>query len=140
MILFINTADESKVFIGLAENKVFLAGKEFLAKHRQAEKLLIEISSLLNKNKYNLQSIKKIAVVQGPGPFTALRIGIATANALSWSLKIPVAGIRLTDFNNFNSGFNLNSLEFKDEKKDKMNLINPYYGREPNITLKKNSD
>ncbi len=40
----------------------------------------------------NLKEIKAIAVNQGPGSYTGTRVGITIANALGWSLAIPVVG------------------------------------------------
>ncbi len=135
MILIINTADESKVFIGLAKNDNFLIKKEFQAKFRQAEKLLVEINKLLSAKNYQLKTIRGIAVVTGPGPFTALRIGIATANTLAYGLKVPIIGIKLTEFVDLSG---LLKISWQKINKGKLgNIIKPFYGKEPNITLKK---
>ncbi len=56
----------------------------------QAEKLLPAIEKLLQKNKVKLKDLTKIVVQNGHGSFTALRLGIATANALTFALQIPV--------------------------------------------------
>jgi tRNA threonylcarbamoyl adenosine modification protein YeaZ len=37
--------------------------------------------------------ITQIACVLGPGGFMSLRVGVATANALAWGLKIPSCGV-----------------------------------------------
>ncbi len=44
-----------------------------------------------------LEKIERIAVTTGPGGFMSLRVGLSIANALSWSLKIPIAGTHLAD-------------------------------------------
>lgn len=38
-----------------------------------------------------LHNIQGILVYKGPGSFTGLRIGISTANSLTYSLGIPIA-------------------------------------------------
>jgi len=38
-----------------------------------------------------------IAVGVGPGPFTGLRVGIAFARAMAWTLEIPVVGVCTLD-------------------------------------------
>jgi tRNA threonylcarbamoyladenosine biosynthesis protein TsaB len=41
---------------------------------------------------YGLGTISGIVVFQGPGSFTGLRIGVSVANALAYSLAIPIVG------------------------------------------------
>lgn len=43
------------------------------------------------------KAFDRIAAVTGPGGFMSLRVGISLANALSDGLKIPLAGIHLSD-------------------------------------------
>jgi len=134
MILIINTADQKQVFIGLVKKDKLVAKKKFQAQYQQAEKLLVEIDKLLSAKSYQLKAIKGIAIVIGPGPFTALRIGVITANTLAWALSIPVAGIKLTEFKNINE---LVKISEKRIKKAKVGtIIKPFYGKEPNITKK----
>lgn len=40
-----------------------------------------------------LRRIEKVIVHQGPGGFTGLRVGVATANALAYALGLPVVGV-----------------------------------------------
>lgn len=135
MILVINTADERKVFLGLLDRGKWLTRKEFLAQYQQAEKLLTEINKLLKKQACKLTDLQAILVINGPGPFTALRIGIVTANTLAWALKIPMVGIKLSEFKNFDE---LVKIAEKKVRKAKVGaIIEPFYGKEPNITVKK---
>lgn len=60
------------------------------APRQQAEKLLPAIDRMLRTKKIKLNAIKKIVVVNRGGSFTSLRIGVLTANALGYALKIPV--------------------------------------------------
>ncbi len=64
------------------ENKQ-LASKQFV--------LLLE--DLLSSHKLQLHDLSFIAVNQGPGPFTTLRIVIASVNGLSFASNIPLIGI-----------------------------------------------
>lgn len=50
---------------------------------------------LLNKNKLMLKDIEAVDVVEGPGSFTGLRVGVSIANALGFLLNIPVNGKKI---------------------------------------------
>ena len=60
---------------------------------RHAEKLLPLVAALLDQGGIELGDVERIAVGLGPGTFTGLRIGIATARALAQALEIPVVGV-----------------------------------------------
>lgn len=51
------------------------------------------IDKLFNNNNLRINQVNKIFVVNGPGSFTGLRIGVTIAKTLAWSLKIPVVPI-----------------------------------------------
>jgi tRNA threonylcarbamoyl adenosine modification protein YeaZ len=135
MILIIHTADAKQVFIGLVDKGKLVAKKKFQAQYQQAEKLLPQIDKLLKTHNLKLKTLAGITVVNGPGPFTALRIGVVTANTLASVLKIPVAGIKLTEFKNIDELIKISEGKIKKTKKG--TIIEPFYGKEPNITLKK---
>lgn len=55
--------------------------------------LLSEIDFLLSRQGWSLQELDLVAVGTGPGSFTGIRIGIATAMGIAQSTSIPFAGI-----------------------------------------------
>jgi tRNA threonylcarbamoyladenosine biosynthesis protein TsaB len=55
--------------------------------------LLSSIQLLMNRLNWDLNDLNLVAVGIGPGSFTGIRIGIATALGISQSLSIPFAGI-----------------------------------------------
>jgi tRNA threonylcarbamoyladenosine biosynthesis protein TsaB len=57
----------------------------------KAEALLADIDLLLRDNGYTVSDLGLIAVSAGPGSFTGIRIGIATALGLSTGLGIQMA-------------------------------------------------
>jgi tRNA threonylcarbamoyladenosine biosynthesis protein TsaB len=60
---------------------------------RHAAILLPSIVELLEREAVSWDDLDRIAVGIGPGTFTGLRIGIATAKALSRSRGIPLVGV-----------------------------------------------
>ena len=87
MKLSIDTSDSKKTIVSIGE-KIFERKNSDL----KSQKLLELIDEALKKENIKLTDISEIEVNLGPGSFTGLRIGVSTANALSWALKIPVNG------------------------------------------------
>ena len=58
-----------------------------------AENLLPEVEGLLERVQWQLEDLQGIGVVVGPGSFTGVRIGIATAMGLQAGLSIPTVGL-----------------------------------------------
>ena len=58
-----------------------------------AEKLHVFINEILLKAKLNFQDLKAIAVSQGPGSYTGLRIGVSSAKGLCYALNLPLIAI-----------------------------------------------
>lgn len=94
-ILFIDLASSKKMFALVSEKKTLSSAE---IDDRTGEELLLSaIESLLKKAGWKFEDLTHIAAVSGPGGFMSLRVGISLANALSWSLKIPIVGIHLSD-------------------------------------------
>ena len=55
--------------------------------------LLPALDGLLAQTQRSLGEVEAICVSQGPGNFTGLRLGLATAQGLALSLEIPVAPV-----------------------------------------------
>lgn len=91
-ILYIDTSS-SYFYAGIAEDNNLLAEvkKEFGTS--LSEEALPEIVSLFTKTNLTAKDIDKIIVVNGPGSFTGIRIGITIAKVYAWSLNIPITTI-----------------------------------------------
>lgn len=59
----------------------------------RAEELLLAISLLLERSGIGRGEISRLAVSTGPGSYTGIRIGIATALGLKNGLNIPCVGL-----------------------------------------------
>lgn len=66
-------------------------------RQRHAEILTPSISRVLAEAGAAPGDLQAIAVGVGPGPYTGLRVGLATADALGNALKIPVHGVCTLD-------------------------------------------
>lgn len=74
--------EESKLIDAISESKRY-ASKNFI----------IRLQQLLERNNITMDNIQYMAVNQGPGPFTTLRVVLASTNGLSFAKKIPMIGI-----------------------------------------------
>ncbi|MBT3835205.1 tRNA (adenosine(37)-N6)-threonylcarbamoyltransferase complex dimerization subunit type 1 TsaB [Candidatus Peribacteria bacterium] len=92
--LFINTASNPN-FLALCTEEATLSICD-LPTHGN-EEIMPKIEEILDLNNLEYKDLDQIACAIGPGGFTSLRTGIAVANTLSYSLKIPAAGIHLSD-------------------------------------------
>lgn len=61
--------------------------------YSHAEKLHLFIEEALQKAGIMFQDLKAVAVSQGPGSYTGLRIGVSAAKGLSYSLNIPLIAV-----------------------------------------------
>jgi len=130
MTLYINTTQNDFIEIGLKDKSKLIVVKKFKSHRTQAEKLLLAIEKLLKVHKLKLSDLAGLEVENRGGSFTSLRIGVVTANALGYALGIKVAGNQKSK----------KSVEFKSGSRVKPGMtaiIEPIYGREPDITAKK---
>ena len=64
---------------------------------RHAENLVPAIQFICTQAQIELSEISVVAVDVGPGLFTGLRVGIATAKSLAYALKVPMIGVPSLD-------------------------------------------
>lgn len=62
-----------------------------------ARTLAPAIARLLDRQRLSPRDVHAIAVVQGPGSFTGLRVGAATAKTMAWALGIPLIAVDALD-------------------------------------------
>ena len=61
--------------------------------YSHAEKLHVFIEEILKEANLKFSDLKAIAVSQGPGSYTGLRIGVSTAKGLCYALDIPLIAL-----------------------------------------------
>lgn len=81
--LGIAVTDEDTMLAEFTQNKALT----------HSEKLMPLIDTMLSNIDENIKNIEAIACSIGPGSFTGIRIGVATANAFAMAGNIPVIGI-----------------------------------------------
>lgn len=126
MTLYINTTLADEIIIAFKKRDKLIFFKRIKVHKNQAEKLLPAIDHLLQEQNIKLSSLRKIVVANMGGSFTSLRIGVITANALAYALKIPVEAEKV--------GVKKNKKFFG------YSLVVPVYDREPNIGIAKRVD
>ena len=62
-----------------------------------AKTLAPAIDQLLKRQSLSPKELDGIGVVQGPGSFTGLRVGIATAKLMAYALEIPIVAVNTLD-------------------------------------------
>lgn len=134
MYLIINTAKQNEILVALAYGKKIIQKKLAIEFH-ESEKLLPLIDTLFKENKIKLTDLSAVFVVVGPGPFTSLRIGITVANTLSYSLNIPVVGLRSSEFSGLRNIIKKGKKRLATKRKPA--FVFPYYGLKPHITKSK---
>lgn len=85
--LFIDTSDNTRTTVGLDDDRL-----EKPTGVDKSQQVLSLINEILKKHSTSINQITAIEANTGPGSFTGLRVGVAVANALGWTLKIPVNG------------------------------------------------
>jgi tRNA threonylcarbamoyl adenosine modification protein YeaZ len=92
-ILALDTAT-TRVVVALGTPQGTIEGlSSWDAGYRHGETLLPAIARLLAENDLERSQVVGVVVGTGPGAFTGLRVGIATAKGLAHGLSIPLVGV-----------------------------------------------
>ena len=95
-ILYIDTSS-SYLYSAIVEDNTILGEIKEEYGQSLSEVALPRIVSIFNDNNVKPEDIDKIIVVNGPGSFTGIRIGITIAKVYAWSLNIPITTISSLD-------------------------------------------
>jgi len=137
MILFINTSQTDLIQIKLIKDDKVVAVLDNHEEYKQAELLLPMIDRLMKNQRSKIQDLRLVAVVSGPGAFSALRLGVITANTLAWGLRIPIIEVTTSEAEDDERLIEVLRKKTEDRRlkiEDQFEPVVPKYGKEPNIT------
>lgn len=129
MIILAIKTDHEDAELRLLDGRHQIDSFTWPAGRQLGESLHQKIADLLAKSIISLKEIQGIAVYQGPGSFTSLRIGLSIANGLAQGLGIPIVGATTNNWLQLSTDALLNGQN---------NLpVSAEYGADPHITLQK---
>ena len=79
--------------VALLHEGVLKAEVTVQARLTHSEQLMPHIADMLTKSAVSKKDVDGVAVSVGPGSFTGLRIGLATAKGLAFAWKVPLVGV-----------------------------------------------
>jgi tRNA A37 threonylcarbamoyladenosine modification protein TsaB len=128
MILAINSSNPEQIELRLISKTASFS--HFFESHRDlSEKLPLEITKFLKKQRISLENISKIGVFTGTPGFSRERTAVAIANALAFGLAIEVVALKIGAKN----------LTWANLSKSRgAQSAAPSYEKAPNITLSSN--
>lgn len=87
--LFIDT-HSTKVIVVLYKHDKVLQKKEIVSNYNHSVITMPAIEEVLKDAKITLKNLEEIIVVNGPGSFTGIRIGVTIAKMLAFTLNIKI--------------------------------------------------
>ena len=79
--------------VALHNNGKLIASAEMHKEQSHASKLAVLIDQVIKLADVSMNSLQGIAVSEGPGSYTGLRIGVSTAKGLCFALGIPLLSV-----------------------------------------------
>lgn len=95
--LFLDSCDKKIIVALLKDNKLIYSKIEENDNHL-SERFLPMIKDALDEVEYSLNDVNRIYIVNGPGSFTGIRVGVVTAKVIAWGLKkeiIPISELEV---------------------------------------------
>jgi len=102
------------VTIALLENEKTLDIYQENITGDMASMIISQIDKIVSKNNTPISDIKRIYVINGPGSFTGIRIGVSIAKTLGWAKKIdliPISSLELLATTNTATDYNIGLID-----------------------------
>jgi tRNA threonylcarbamoyladenosine biosynthesis protein TsaB len=101
----VSLADTGKIIDTLIEKE----------ERSHASLLAVSIEKLIKRNNLSIQNLNAVAISQGPGSYTGLRIGTSTAKGICYGLNIPLIAIDTLKAMSWGAKQKLNNIESENE-------------------------
>lgn len=88
MILFIDTHDSLITIAVKDDSKLYIKTKE--SEYSHSIYVMPMIEEIFSENNLDVKLLKQIIVVNGPGSFTGIRIGLSIAKTIAYALNIKI--------------------------------------------------
>jgi tRNA threonylcarbamoyl adenosine modification protein YeaZ len=92
-----DTATNTVVVAAGEEDGTLLGHESLEGRYRHSQELLPAVARLTERLGLRIRDLAGIVVGTGPGAFTGLRVGLATAKTLAHELGLPVVGVATSD-------------------------------------------
>jgi tRNA threonylcarbamoyladenosine biosynthesis protein TsaB len=96
-LLAIDTATAAIVVAAGSSDGTPIAEETFEGRYRHSQELLPAVARLADRTGLRLAGLAGLVAGTGPGAFTGLRVGLATAKTLAHELVRPIVGISTAD-------------------------------------------
>lgn len=126
MKILVLRTDKPEAEVGLFENEKRLAYQKWQAYRELSGTIHVKLQEILDLSSISYGELGGIVIYKGPGSFTGLRIGMSVANALAYSLNVPIVAVCGDDW--LKTGIK-NLLAGKNDK-----IALPEYGSPPRTT------
>ncbi len=74
-------------------NNVIVNNFSIINSPKLSENIFIYLEDVFKKSGIKINDIDKVFIVNGPGSFTGVRVGLTIAKTMAWALKIPIIPI-----------------------------------------------
>lgn len=96
LMLALDTATRTPTLALVGAHGDVVDERQWQSEHRHGEQLLARLDDLLSSAGATPSELTAVTVGIGPGSFTGLRIGLATAKTIANSLGVPIVGVSTT--------------------------------------------
>lgn len=87
------TSSTATVGVAVARDGQLLASRQVVTDRRHAEEITPLLDQAIRETGCSISEVDRLAVDVGPGRFTGLRVGLATARGLALACDVPVVGV-----------------------------------------------